>query len=37
MVRGKFSDVGLGDGGEGSRLSDMTVSVEMTRKKSVGE
>ena len=26
-VRGKFSGVGLGDGGGGSRLSDMTVSA----------
>ena len=30
-------DVGLGDGGGGSRLPDMTVSAGMTRKKSVGE
>ena len=36
-VRGKFSGVGLGDGGGGSRLSDMTVSAGMTREKSVGE
>ena len=36
-VRGKFSSVGPGDGGGGSRLSDMTVSGGMTRKKSVGE